>query len=146
MRLAKLGSGAAGHGQVAENRREHIDYVIGRTYIAGAGLERGHPHFFVGNAVGADDGQLRKVPVKTFHVGEEPVLEVENHGFGMVSGDGVPQFLVGSGYMHREVRAESAGQRAGNFWVFLQNNDSFEPYIPRSSTANVCTLQSNVAG
>ena len=50
-------------------------HVIRGANIAGAGRERGHPHFFVRNAVGADDGQSRKVAMQTLHIGQPPVLD-----------------------------------------------------------------------
>ena len=75
-------------------------------------------------------GKVGKVAVQTFDIGQAPELDVENHGFGIFPGDGVPQFFVGPGYVHRKVRAESTGQGAGNFGVFLENNNTLSHTSP----------------
>jgi len=38
--------------------------------------------------------------MQTFNVGEPPVLDVENHGFGLVPEYFVPQFFARAGYIH----------------------------------------------
>ena len=83
-----------------KDRAEYVSHIIGRADIAGASRKRGHPHFFVGNAVGANDGQRGKITMQALDVREPPVLDVENYGFGMVAGNVIAQFLVGAGYMN----------------------------------------------
>lgn len=100
MHQVDLGGHTARKRRTPENRCQQVRHVIGRAYITGAGGERSHPHFFVRNAVSADDGQGRKVAVQTLDIGQAPVLDVENHGFRMVPDYIVSQFLAGSGYMH----------------------------------------------
>jgi len=67
-----------------------MSHVIRGAYIAGTGRKRSHPHFFVRNTVRADDGQARKVAVQTLDISEQPVLEIENHGFRMSSSYVIP--------------------------------------------------------
>ncbi len=38
--------------------------------------------------------------MQILHIGQQPVLDVENHGLGLVAGDIVPQFLAGADYMN----------------------------------------------
>ncbi len=81
----------------AQNRSQHIPHVIGRANIAGAGFQRGHPHFFVRNAMRADDGQIGKVAVQTLDIGQQPMLDIENHSFRTVASRRCPAILRGSG-------------------------------------------------
>jgi len=98
--INNLRGGGARKRCTSKNRSQHVRDVISGADIAGAGFERRHPHFFVRNAVSADNGQGRKVAVQTFDIAQAPILDVENHGFRTVASYIVPQFLTGAGYMH----------------------------------------------
>jgi hypothetical protein len=65
-------------------------HIIRGTYIAGASGKRGHPHFFVRNTVGANDGQGRKVAMQALDISQQPVLEIQNYGFRISSRYVVP--------------------------------------------------------
>jgi hypothetical protein len=124
------------HSQAAQNRSQHIPHVIRGTNIAGAGRQRSHPHFFVRNTVRADDRQGRKVAVQTLDISQQPVLEVENHGFGIGSGYVVPQFLAGPGYVHRKMRAEATGQGPGHSRIAFEKNYALSHTSPSSTVVD----------
>ncbi len=78
--------------------------------------------------------------MQTFHIGQHPVLDVENHRFRMSARHIVPQFLAGAGYMDCEMWAEATGQGPGHFRIFLENHYALShtsPDLQPSSTANV---------
>jgi hypothetical protein len=78
--------------------------------------------------------------VQALHIGQQPVLDVENHSFRVGPGYVVPQFFARAGYMHCEVRAKPAGQGPGHFRIFLENYyvlSHTSPVLQPSPTADV---------
>src|SRR5579863_3964351 len=90
----RLRSGTTRERSAPKNRRQHIPHIIGGAYVTSASLESGHPHLFIRDAMGANDGQLRKVAVEAFHIGEPPVLNVEHNRLRTIAGYIVPQFFT----------------------------------------------------
>jgi hypothetical protein len=82
----------------------------------------------------AHDGQGRKIPMQILYIGQQPVLDVEDHGLGAIPSHIVPQFLAGADYMNRKVRAESTSQSSGHFRIFLKNDYALRHNSPESST------------
>jgi len=100
----------------APDRSQHILRVVG-AHVAGAGIERGHPHLFIGNAVGADDRQLGKVAVQIFKVRKTPVLNVEHDGLGMILRKPFAEFLARLRYLYGEMWAQSTSDGLGQLGV-----------------------------
>ncbi len=75
----------------------------GHTSAAPAVKSR-HPHFFVRDAMGADDGQFRKVAMQAFNIGKAPGLNVENDRLRLVLDDVIPEIFVGVRQVNREHR------------------------------------------
>jgi hypothetical protein len=113
-----------------------MPHIIRGAHIARAGGKRGHPHFFVRNTMRAHDRQGREVAVQALDISQQPVLEVENHGFRMGSGQVIPQFLAGAGYVHGKMRTESTGQRPGNSRIALEKNYTLSHTSPSSTAVN----------
>jgi hypothetical protein len=104
-----------------ENRGQHVSNIIRGADIAGASCERGHPDFIVRNAMGADDGQGWKITVQILDIGQTRVLDIEHDGLRTISRYIVPQFVLGLGYMHGEMRAQSADQGQSHLGILLED-------------------------
>jgi len=69
-----------------QDRTQKILHVTRGTHIRSPSLQRGHPHFFIRDAVSADDGKSREVPMQTLDVSKPRSFDVEDHGFGTIPG------------------------------------------------------------
>jgi len=72
--------GGLGHGGMPHCGREYPAHVGGAEAIIGASAESSRPHFFVGNAVIAQDPNALKFTRQGFDVGNRRRLEIEHHG------------------------------------------------------------------
>jgi len=117
-----LRGGPARNSHAPQDRRQDIPHVVRRTNVTRSCRERRGPHLFIRDAVGTHDRQLRKIAVQTFHVIQQPVLYIQDHGFRMASRYVGSQLFARAGYKHRKVRAESTSQVAGYSRIFLKNN------------------------
>ncbi len=132
--LALLGR-ASSDRHTSQNRSQDIFHITGGTNVAGASLQRSHPHFFIRDAVRAHDGQSGKFIVQTSDIGQTRGLNVKNYHLRELLCDLGSQLIAGMREIDRmEVRAQSAGQGLGGLRITFQDNNTRTHKSPEHST------------
>src|SRR6266852_609615 len=93
--LALLGR-ASSDRHTSQNRSQDIFHITGGTNVAGASLQRSHPHFFIRDAVRAHDGQSGKFIVQTSDIGQTRGLNVKNYHLRELLRDLGSQLIAGT--------------------------------------------------